>query len=459
MSNISHVVAKSRIKAYKFQRKGVRAIQKFDGRCLIADDMGLGKTLQSLIWSKKRRKFPIIVVCPAAVKDNWQREATAVGLTSQQLDGMTADYSLPHTAQVVIINYAILKGWLPWLYELDYQVPIIDECHFIKNKDTQRYKAVKALVSGCEHMLALSGTPCTNRPAELWPVLNLLRPDLWPKFFPFAQRYCDPQPSPYGRGMEYKGATNLKELNKVLRKNVMIRRYKKDVADDLPDKQRIMVPLRLNSYAEYNQASADIIGWLKKTNPEKAKRASRALAIVRINYLRRLAAELKMPYVFDWVDRFLAGSSEKLVLMMNTRKIIDMLGDRYKGQIVTYHGDTSKKRRRQALEQFQGSKRIRIFAATIGAAGTGLDGLQKCCSVGAFIEYPWTPGELNQAADRIYRIGQSRGVQWNYFTALDTIDHKFVELLTEKQDVVDTVLDGSTDDSQASLLDMLLTAI
>lgn len=411
--------------------------------------MGLGKTLQSLLWARQNWKTcrPIIVVCPASLKWNWQREAAFhVGMASDVLEGMKPPIGrraqMFLNEQLLIINYDILSKWLPFLCNLQPQLIILDECHYIASRSAKRTKAVKILCDGVPHVIAMSGTPLTNRPSELFPTLNILRPDLFPSFFAYATRYCAPRRRPWG--WEFKGASHLKELHEKLSDNLMIRRLKADVLDQLPAKSRYVVPLDFKKREEYDEAVNDFLSWLIKVAPKKVKRAMKAERLVKMGYLKRLAARLKMDAVFHWIDDFLNNSDGKIILFGVHTKILDTLEARYGHISVRVDGGVVGKRRQMMFDKFRMDKKTRIFIGNIDAAGTGWNG--TIASTVAFVELSWTPGKHTQAEDRIHRIGQKNAAQCFYLIARLTIEEDLCQIIQQKQKVLSATLDGGEGD-------------
>ena len=422
--------------------------------------MGLGKTIQALYWCYKTKKArPIIVVCPAAVKYNWQREASKhLDMLSHVLEGRKATRIRRGSVPILILNYDILSKWVPYLRELDPRVVILDECHAIKNLKSQRYEATKELCEGVKHVIAISGTPLTNRPAELWPTLNILLPHYYNSFFAFAFEFCRPRRMPWG-GWNYGGAKNLAKLHEQLKEQCMIRRLKRQVLKELPDKVRTVVPVPLRDRGEYERASNDFIGWLKQKSPGKAKRAMKAEAVTRIGYLLRLVARLKVRAVYDWVDNFLEESDDKLVIFTRHTPMIRALEKHYgKKRIgwVTVDGGVTGRNRLHNVDRFRHDPDTRLFFGNIKAAGTGIDGLQEACSTALFVDLPWTPGDLVQAEDRLHRNGQKGATNIYYLIALNTIEEYLCELLQTKQKILEQTLDGaaeSEEDTELSVLD------
>lgn len=443
---------------YTYQIKGVRKLHQFGGRGLCADEMGLGKSFQALLYALRHPEArPVIVVCPASLKWNWEREALVhVGMRAEVLEGTRPPKEgivTPHN--LIVINYDILRFWLPYLIGLEPKLVIIDESQMLGSRTSKRTKSVKTLCYGIPHVLALSGTPLTNRPAELWPTLNILRPDLFPSFFPFAMRHAGARRAPWG--WEFKGASHLSELHDKLKQTLMIRRLKKDVLKDLPSKRRCIVPLPLSDPAEYERAVKDFLGWLADRNPVKLQSAEKAQQLTKLGYLKWLAGMLKLPAVMEWVDNFFAETDEKLVLFAIHKAVITQLHDRYKKLCVVVDGSVVGKKRQLAVDQFQRDKKTRLFIGNVQAAGKGLT-LTKASTV-ALAEIGWTPGEHTQAEDRAHRIGTVKKVTAYYLVSKGTIEEKLLEILQAKQKVLNKTLDGGKNGTDFDLYNQLTIAI
>lgn len=452
------------IKAYQYQKDGVWDMEDFlesNGGALLADEMGLGKTLQTL-WTLRRARpgamFPALVVCPASVKYVWEHQARHhMRLRAQVLEGQTPPTGrIGFIPKLMVINPDILQHWLPHLRRLGLRTLVLDECQYFTNYRAKRTKAAMDLARRVPYRMALSGTPLTNRPAELWPTLHMLRPDIFPSFFSYAQEYCDPRRTPWG--WEYKGARNIPKLHALLRRTCMVRRLKRDVLSGLPDKVRRVVPMDLSDRAEYTEAATNFMGWLQKNvGRSRVRRASRAAAVVRIGYLLRLAARLKVRNVVAWVNTFLKECpNEKLVLYAIHKKMIGVLGRRVRAKSVTIDGSVVGRKRQLAVDQFRRDPDTRVFIGNIKAAGTGVDGLQDVCSNLAFTELWWRPGDHIQAEDRIHRIGQGGACWVSYLVAGGTIEEDLCRIIQEKQAVIHATLDGSPLAGDLDVFDQLL---
>ncbi len=426
-------------KLFPFQAKGVQFIEQRDGRALIGDEMGLGKTVQALGWLQlQSKKRPVIIVVPASLKLNWQNEANK-WLTEpnvQVLSGKNTDVTL--YGDIIIINYDILAAWLERLQALRAKVLILDESHYIKSNTAQRTKAVKKLAKSIPHIIALSGTPIINRPIEFYNIINIIDNTIVPNFWTYVHRYCKAKKN--GFGWDFSGASNTDELHKKLTESIMIRRLKKDVLQDLPDKIYSFVPIPLTNRNEYNEAENNFIDYLRKTRgAEAADRASGAETLVQIELLKQVAVAGKMEGVIDWIEEFLQ-SGEKLVVMATHCIVLETLESVFKKISVRLDGSTSPEQRQQVVDDFQNKDTVRLFLGNIKAAGVGIT-LTAASNV-AFIELPYTPAELQQAEDRCHRIGQKNAVNIYYLLSENTIESKIAMLLDSKKQVLDAVLDG-----------------
>lgn len=438
---------------YPFQEQGVKFIIEKQGRCLIGDEMGLGKTVQALAYLKLHPEVrPALIICPASLKINWQREAKKwTGETPFIIYGRN-NAAAYKNKKVIIINYDILHDHLEALAELKPQVVIMDEVHYIKTPDTKRTKAAKVIGKAADRVIALSGTPITNRPIEFFSILNILNPDVFSGRFRFAMRYCGAHHN--GFGWNFNGSSNIEELHQLLTDTVMLRRLKCNVLQDLPQKQRSVIPMLLDNREQYNQAEADLMAWIEENEgKEAADRASRAEVLTRFEKLKQLTVRGKMSMVYDWVDDFLE-SGQKLVLFATHHETIDALTARYKDVCVKVDGRDSAESRQKAVDSFQNNADVKLFVGNIKAAGVGLT-LTAASNV-AFVELDWVPGNHDQAEDRVHRIGQTAdSINAWYLIADSTIEDDIMDILDSKRKVLDAVLDGEETD-EGSLLRGLL---
>jgi len=442
----------SKIKLYNYQEETVRRIEEFGGRSLLAIEMGGGKTLISLAWLKFHPDLrPAVVVCPASLKWQWQKEARRMGFSAEILNKskppkglIDLDYPL------LIINYDILHGWLKVLQSINPKVVIFDEIQMLKSPRTRRTVASRDLIEEIPHLLALSGTPIINRPIELYPILNMIRPDIYNNWSEFGTEFCKPRLTPWG--IKYDGATNLDLLHKRLQKHCMIRYRTEDVLKDLPPLSRRIIPLEIEKRKEYELASSDYLKWLRLHRPGKETKAKRAVRLNQINGLRKLVGELKIASVKEWLESFLENSDQKMLIYGFHKKVLRELHQHFRKSSVLIDGSVLGRKRQERADLFQRNRKCRFLFGNYQAAGVGLN-LQSACFV-TFVELAWTPAEIDQAIKRAHRIGQSQKVIVNFLIARNTIEEYLSKLLQRKKKILDAVLDGR-DATDFDLLEQL----
>jgi SNF2 family DNA or RNA helicase len=443
----SELIVPLNVKLYPFQVAGVEYATRAK-RAIIADDMGLGKTLQAIgLIALVRQSKPdarALIVCPAVVKRNWQYEIERATGERAQVIMNGADLIDP-TARTIIINYDLLDKHRHKLSLWKPSVIVADESHYLKNGDAKRTKAFKTIVSAShpEYLLMLTGTPILNRPVELVEPLKILGYlDHFGGWHKYVTYYCSGFKGRFGWQFGTPSPKRLQELNEKLRKLCMVRRLKEDVLSELPDKTRAMVLLPLSNCGEYRAAERDLIQYLRLTaGDDAARRAKRAEHLVRIEKLKQLSANGKLPFVIDWICEFLDSSDKKIVLFAIHRDVIDRLCEALTPYGVTAikGGDPSDERQR-AIERFQVDPQCRVIVCSLHAAGVGIT--LTAASHVAFVELAWRPADHLQAEDRCHRIGQRENVTAYYLLAEDTIDSVIYRLLQSKLAIVQMATDG-----------------
>jgi Superfamily II DNA/RNA helicases, SNF2 family len=427
-----------------FQRAGVAYAERTE-RCFIADGMGLGKTVQALALLGRMAAFPAVVVCPASLKLNWQREAGRwlPGKKTVVLNGKDS----VNGADLYIVNYDILQKHLDKLRSLMPCAIIADESHYAKNRNAQRTKALHALMEGVRYRLCLTGTPILNRPQELISQLDCLgRLQDLGGFWNFANRYCGAMRTEYG--LDLSGATNLGELATRLRACCMIRREKADVLQELPSKQLARVILPLSNDKEYAHAETSLLDWIAEHKGwESMQKAERAEALVRIETLKQLCARGKLEAAIEWVENLLE-TGEKLVLFAVHQEIQNALQDAFPGAARIFGKDSSEERQAN-VDRFQNDPGCRLIVCSLAAGGVGLT--LTAASHVAFLELGWNPGTHEQAEDRLHRIGQHKAVMVWYLLAKGTIDEEIEQLVNEKRTTIQSTTGPGDESTLANL--------
>jgi SWI/SNF-related matrix-associated actin-dependent regulator 1 of chromatin subfamily A len=433
-------------KLFPFQAEGVGFIESRGGRALLGDEMGLGKTIQALAWLKLHQSdaLPALIVCPASLKMNWVQEIRNWTDFSPFVVSGRICRGTPMGSSVYVINYDILKDWLEAFESIKFQTVILDESHFIKSPKTLRTKAVKQLCKGKKHIIALSGTPIINRPIEFFTALNILAPINFGKYWDYAMRYCDGKHNGYG--WDFSGSSRADELHERA-STVMIRRMKADVMKDLPEKTRSVIPLELGANEGiYLSALREALGSWQDEKPDPLK------DIAQISKLRQAAMEAKFDLCHEWIDNFLE-TGKKLVVFVVHHKTTDKLMESYKDIAITLDGRVDSRLRSKVVERFQTDPAVKLLIGNIQVAGTGFT-LTAASDV-VFLEYPWTSGELDQATDRVHRIGQKNAVTAYYLIAQGTLEEDMIALIDEKRKVVGAVLNGIYEESAAIMKELV----
>ena len=425
---------------YPFQYVGVRFAELAGGRCLIGDDMGVGKTIQAIAHiALNTDKLPALIVAPASVKYNWKKECQAwmPSLTAEVLEGRKG--AMPQ-ADIIVCNYDIIKGRQEQLLDYGFNIVVCDESHYLKNSKAQRTQATLEIAQASEHILCLSGTAITNRPSEFFTTLNLLRPNEFPSFFNYGITYCDGQEN--GFGWDFNGASNTEELHHRTR-DFCIRRLKKEVLDELPDKVRTINTVQpsktnLKRYNDLHRA------WLEDYEMY-AREGSipKGFVLNMLTALRHECGLIKVDSAVDYIKEYNNITGKPIVVFAHHRDVLKGITLQLKesnlrvGVIV---GEQSAEKRQQMVEAFQANKLDVIVCATV-AAKEGIT-LTSADTV-LFVEREWTPAWEEQAEDRVNRIGQeSQSVHAVYLSVAKTIDEKFDYVVEQKRKVVKAVLDG-----------------
>lgn len=440
---------------FPYQEEGVDFMASVHGGILLADEQGLGKTAQVATLAKRQGLWPLLIVCPASLKGNWQRElAMWAGVESFVVEGKSLA-SLPDPLPpAVIVNYDILYDQRPLLQRYEWKCIAFDEAHSLANRQSKRTKAAKALSRMTTKVIAISGTPVMNRPSDFWPILNIVRPELFPSWQAFAHRHCDPRKTHWG--WEYKGAKNLGELHDKI-KPFMLRRLKQDVLD-LPSKTHTVIPLTLHDRTELDAAEADFITWLSKnTRFGSVSAAQKAEAVTKLGCLLRLTAKLKCRAVVEWSRKFFRDHpNKKLILFAIHTNMVDVLQRKILDSgVVVIDGSTPSKKRQAIVDSFQNDPNTRLLVANIKAAGVGLT--LTAASTVAYSELWWTPAVMAQGADRVHRIGQNEDCDICYLIVPNTVEERICKAIQTKQQVATAIVDGrqATD---LPVLDLLLSS-
>lgn len=464
------------------------AVQAGHTRLLIADDMGVGKTYSALLALDETQAYPAVLVCPPALVINWERSIrTALPHRSQATVSGKKPSVVP-SADIVIVPDSVVGDWAlapkdvvkDWerngkkgakpvgiLAQHPWRGIVQDEAHRSKNGDAARTKGVLTLAKSADAdavVLLLTGTPMVNRPKELIPLLNIL--GHLPRFggtSRFLNRYCDPQFN--GFGTTFDGATNVGELNELLRKWVMIRR-KRDEVIDLPDFRRYTTTVGITGKhaTDYKRCVRDLEDFLREKRDDEALTVNdRAHAIVLLGQLRQVAGLGKVDTAVEQAQELLANGEQVFIVTYHkevawrVREALVNEGVNPR-EIVSVTGDDTQRQKQQAVDQFQAGQ-AQVLIGNVVAVSEGLT-LTSCANM-ITVELPWTPSALKQAEARIDRFTQTRKTANNILVSVidgdSSVDERVLGMIERKASVIGSALDGEAEQLLAgSAMDELL---
>lgn len=406
---------------FAHQKGGVFDLLK-TRKAILAYDMGLGKTLIALVAAKvlqQRSGNPrLIVICPVSLKENWQREAFSINLMNIEIHSWSKIPPVPFKDFILIA----------------------DECHYAQSGTrSQRGKAFLELSKSkyCKSCFCLSGTPIKNgRPINLLPLLEAVGHALAKDKKYYHIRYCDAKRTRFSK-WDTTGAVHLEELHQKT-KDVMFRKTKKECLD-LPEKLRVIRKAELSAAAEkaYNEALSD----LKHKYDERI--ASGQIiggndALVLLGHLRHAGSIGKAETAIELAQEILEEGGS-VVIFTEYRKSAYIISEYFLKSNIGCElltGDTVD--RQGCVDRFQSGK-SKVFVGTIKAGGVGLT-LTRAQTV-ILVDRPWTPGDCEQAEDRLHRIGQKNQVTavWLQYGKADELVDK---MLTSKTAKIDIMLEG-----------------
>lgn len=440
------------------------------GNHINGSSVGTGKSLCSVLYAEMLDLFPCMVVCPASVKSGWLREWKETNPDRRVSIISTSSPPEDFEADVIVINYDILgkrvtkeNGKTSLEIRLDgmkkksFSLVIADEIHFLKNRKSIRSKSFKKLAHKVPSVIGLTGTLIMNRPAELLNILMLIErikeiaPDDQYHHY-FFERYCNMKETNFG--MDISGASNIKELNRLLKECCYFQVSKRDALKELPPISENVVECEITNKRAYKKADSDLLQFIedKFKDQEKVDKAARAEFLVKLSTLKQLSLEGKIKAIKKWVEEWLeANEEEKLLVFASQSAILTKIAEEFKeGLLIT--GSTTTKKRDEILQKFTLEKNKRVLFANIGCLGTGVDGLQKVCSNMAILELPPRPSDLVQVIGRLERSGQENPVTIQYLLSPETIDQDLWEMLKGKKDVTDMLNKGFQDDTSLMIL-------
>jgi SNF2 family DNA or RNA helicase len=420
--------------------------------------MGLGKTLQTLTWLQLERhdqasgKKPALIVCPTSLVDNWGEEAEKFTPDQKVIRLHGADrhdlWEHVESSDLVVTSYALLRRDLEQYLQHEFSVAVLDEAQHIKNRSTQNAKASKKIKA--DHKLVLTGTPIENSVADLWSIMDFLMPGYLGTHKAFREHY----ELPIGRGGPEADLAQIKLRRKL--NPFLMRRLKKEVAKDLPDKiQRIAhatlskdqhmvyrellesAKRKINDMVEtkgFNQSRMQILKTLLRL-----RQTCCHLDLLKLPDLKSEFPSAKMELFFELVNEALDARHRILVFSQFT-SMLGILRDELEERGLKYcYLDGTTKDRQEVVKEFNTDRSIPVFLISLKAGGSGLN----LTGADMVIHYDpwWNPAVEDQATDRAHRIGQKNTVYSVKLITKNTVEEKVLAMQQRKKSVIDATLE------------------
>jgi len=457
------------IELMRHQARFVESARAGHRSYLLADEPGLGKTAQALLAANVTGSYPLLVVVPNVVKVNWAREvekwtpqraSTVVHGDGDNIDAF---------ADVVIVNYEVLDRHVAWLSRRGFKGMVVDEAHFIKNKESQRSKNVQALsksiraVTPKALMIALTGTPLINQIEDfrmIWQFLGWI--DEKKPLPELMARLEETELDPGDPGFFRAARDAVVDMG-------IVRRKKVDVAADIPARRVADIPVELDGEAgrSIREAEAALVARLVEryhrvlaTRPESDPAdLIRLVAAAELEETRQAGGDGSGDNVFTMVRKIgqakatpaadytvnLARNVGKVVFFAKHIDVMDTAEKHFAAaglKTVSLRGDQTTKARQLAIDAFTNDPDVAVAVCSLTAAGVGVN-LQAASNV-VLAELSWTNAEQTQAIDRVHRIGQELPVTAWRIIAAGTLDGRISQLIDAKAGLAARALDGET---------------
>ena len=436
------------------------AIEKLAGskRFILVDDMGLGKTTSTILAALETGAKKILIVCPASLKINWQREIENYS-DRPVFIAEGKKFSTEH--DFVIVNYDILKNFHDsdpkkkdesLLLQSGFELVILDEAHMISNVQAQRTKIINSFAKKVDRVWLLTGTPMTSRPMNYYNLLNLIESPVAQNWKAYAIRYCQGFQFTAGKRKVWNvmGASNLEELRDRTSKQIL-RRLKEEVLD-LPDKIITPVYLRLKS-KEYEDLMGEYFDWYDK-NPDES--SSLTVQFSKLMKVRKVIANEKTKQTIEFAENILE-QGKKVIIFTNFTDTLQTLYQHFGKQAVYLDGSCSNSMRQQAVDSFQNDDKIKVFVGNLKAAGVGLT--LTAAEVVIMNDLSFVPAEHAQAEDRAYRYGQKSNVLVYYPLFENTIEGVIYDILNKKKRIINTVMGDGIIENPGDVAEEILKLI
>ncbi len=452
-----------------YQKEGVywlRFLERSGFSGILADEMGLGKTIQTLAWLQMERQNqtakgkPSLIICPTSLVVNWAEESEKFTPTLRVLklhgSDRHAHWDKIEKNDLVVTSYALLRRDLNQYLKHQFAVAVLDEAQHIKNRSTQNAKAAKQV--NAIHKLVLTGTPIENSVADLWSIMDYLMPNYLNNHKTFREHY----ELPISRGGPTADLSQIKLRRKL--HPFLMRRLKKDVAKDLPEKIQRVAHCRLSKdqhlvYKELlNNAKrqiSDIVNaqGFNKSRMQILKTLLRLrqvcchLDLLKLPNIQSEFPSAKMELFFELVDEALDARHRILVFSQFTTMLGILRRELKKRELKFCYLDGSTQNRQTIVKEFNTDHSIPVFLISLKAGGSGLN----LTGADMVIHYDpwWNPAVEDQATDRAHRIGQKKTVYSVKLITKDSVEEKVLQMQQRKKNVIDATLEKKGDFTQS----------
>lgn len=452
-----HINGVLKAELFPYQKEGVWfAVKK--GRALIADEMGLGKTIQAIAAADMLQKEVLIsnvlIVCPTSLKYQWAAEIRKFS-NNQVLviEGLPHHRKEQYQRDVFykIVSYHTLKNDVDIVNQTEVDLVILDEAQRIKNWKTQLAQGVKKIDS--RYAVVLTGTPLENKLEELYSIVQFVDPFKLGPYHEFLAHYQEKNET--GKVIGYK---NLNQIG-ILLSDIMIRRNKKEVLKDLPERidQNLLVPMT-ETQMDWHEGFQSVVARLvfKWKRFRFLNEQDRQKLLINLNLMRMVCDstfvidqqtrhDTKVNELMSILDEYLDGNKEKAVVFSQWARMTSLLAGELDQKGIRYqylHGGVPSAKRKELFEKFNNDPQSRIFLST-DAGSTGLN-LQSA-SLLINMDIPWNPAILEQRIARIHRIGQKNKIRVLNFVSAGTIEHRMLDVLKFKSSLAEGILDKGDD--------------
>lgn len=407
-------------------------------RMLLADKIGAGKTASAISTLIEPASRPAIIIVPSHLCTQWEREVKRFlpDATTHVIRGFK-NYPLPVT-DVLITSYNRLSPWQDVLLSNSYnfKTVIFDEVHELRHQGTYKRDLSQSLAKRATQVLGLSGTPIFNYGAEIWSVLDVIKPNCLGSYEDFESEWCS-----YGSVLEPS------TLNSYLKKQgLMLRRTDSELGLTVhePSKNVITIDADLEKLKEVQDVAKMLALSVLSGNIGEDSESAR-----EFDYkLRHATGVSKARPVAEFV-KLILEQEQKVVLVGWHRDVYEiLLKELGSYKVVMYTGSESTKEKDQAVKEFiDGDAQVFIISLRSGA---GLDGLQRVCNTVVFAELDWSPHVMDQVVGRLAREGQVKHVNAFYLTVADGSDPFMLSVIGAKRSQHDGVIEGK--EAEANLL-------